>query len=81
MGGPPCTPASAVVRQGPQGEGRAEHGDGRIGRPGQWSRGERGPAAGGEPGTREAVLTGGRGAGTGVGPATGVAEQRPETGT
>lgn len=69
-----------MVRQGPQGEGRAEHGDGWIGRPGQWSRGERGPRAGGEPRTGEAVPTGGRGAGTGVGSATGVAEQGAETG-
>lgn len=80
MGGPPCTPASAVVRRGPQGAGRAVQRDGWIGRPGQWSLLERGPGTGGEPGTDEAALTGGRGAGTGGWPGTGVAEQAAGTG-
>lgn len=61
-------------------KGRAVHGDGWIGRPAQWSRTERGPGTGGEPGTGEAAVTGGRGAGTGRRPGTGVAEQGAETG-
>lgn len=74
MGGLLCTPASAVVRRRPRGRGRAVHGHG------YWSYVEREPGTGGEPGTGEAAVTGGRGTGTGGRPGTGVAEREAGTG-